>query len=294
MLPDSATKHHELQQYLGWTAEDAQRVHAAADLVLASANEIVDDFYAAIRRHPEAMQVITGGEEQIDRLKVTLRQWLRRLVEGPYDRDYIITRLNVGRRHVEIGLDQVFANAALARMRGRVLHAVRSAWRNDANSLQATLDSLNKRLDLDSILIQDAYQTEYLARQHNLSQENLQLRTALDRSQPSWEIVGESPAMKAVYRLIERAGPTGKPILIQGESGTGKELVARALHRCSKQSEKPLVAVNCAALPETLLESELFGHEKGAFTGATEKHVGKFVEANSGTLFLDEIGDLPL
>ena len=98
--------------------------------------------------------------------------------------------------------------------------------------------------------------------------------------------------MQEVYRLIERAAPTDKPILIQGESGTGKELVAQALHRASNVADKPLVVINCAALPEHLLESELFGHEKGAFTGATATKHGLFEVADGGTLFIDEIGEM--
>jgi transcriptional regulator with PAS, ATPase and Fis domain len=100
--------------------------------------------------------------------------------------------------------------------------------------------------------------------------------------------------MQDVFRLIARVGTTDKPILIQGESGTGKELVARALHEASPLADKPLVTVNCAALPETLLESELFGHEKGAFTGAIGTKQGLFEVADGGTLFVDEIGELAL
>ena len=106
-------------------------------------------------------------------------------------------------------------------------------------------------------------------------------------------MIGESAALREVWRLIERAGPTDKAILIQGESGTGKELVARALHRRSSRADKPLVAINCAALPETLLESELFGHEKGAFTGAISTKPGFFEVADGGTLFIDEVGEMP-
>lgn len=289
---DPLLDYQELQSYLGWTAEDAQRVHAAADLVIAHSGAVVDDFYQEILRHEATRKVLTGGDEQIERLKSTLRQWVRLLVTGPYDRDYLTGRLNVGRRHVAIGLDQVYANAALARMRTQLLGRVRQAWQGDPAQRDATITSLSKRIDLDLILIDAAYQAEYLAQHKALSQENLQLRTALDRTQSNWEIIGESPAMHAVYRLIERAGPTDKAILIQGESGTGKELVARALHRVSRLASKPLVVVNCAALPEHLLESELFGHEKGAFTGAVASKPGLFEVADGGTLFIDEIGEL--
>lgn len=126
-----------------------------------------------------------------------------------------------------------------------------------------------------------------------LTKENSQLKSLLARSTPSHRMIGESPAMQEVFRLIERAGPSDKAILIQGESGTGKELVAQALHTQSTRANKPLVVINCAALPETLLESELFGHEKGSFTGAIAAKPGLFEVADGGTLFIDEIGELP-
>jgi DNA-binding NtrC family response regulator len=127
-----------------------------------------------------------------------------------------------------------------------------------------------------------------------LFRENRQLKEMLRRARPNWQMVGRSAAMQEVFRLIERAGPSERAILIQGESGTGKELVARALHQASPRAEKPLVTVNCAAVPETLLESELFGHERGSFTGATATRIGLFEVADGGTLFIDEIGEMPL
>jgi DNA-binding NtrC family response regulator len=108
------------------------------------------------------------------------------------------------------------------------------------------------------------------------------------------ELVGSSPPMQRIFSLIRQVAPTSVPVLICGESGTGKELVAREIHNCSPRSEGPFVAVNAAALPETLVESELFGHEKGAFTGAMERSAGCFEQAHGGTLFLDEIGEMPM
>jgi DNA-binding NtrC family response regulator len=108
------------------------------------------------------------------------------------------------------------------------------------------------------------------------------------------DIITKSPAMLAVLRMAEKAAASNIPVLVAGESGVGKELIARAVHGSGERRAKPFVAVNCGAMPENLVESILFGHEKGSFTGATERHIGKFIEASGGTLFLDEVGELPL
>jgi len=119
----------------------------------------------------------------------------------------------------------------------------------------------------------------------------LQRENRLLRHQPD-DLIGDSPAMRKLRETIERAAPTPATVLVTGESGTGKELVARALHLGSQRRDKPLIQVNCAAIPDELIESELFGHEKGSFTGAVRKATGKFVAADTGTIFLDEIGDM--
>jgi len=127
-----------------------------------------------------------------------------------------------------------------------------------------------------------------------LSDENVYLREELDGQFNFGEIVGESPKMHEVYRTIQKVAATDSSVLIYGESGTGKELVARAIHKASARNDRSFVRVNCGALAESLLESELFGHERGAFTGAVRRKRGRFELAHGGSIFLDEIGDLPL
>src|SRR5207342_3594566 len=127
-----------------------------------------------------------------------------------------------------------------------------------------------------------------------LASEVRKLRGQLEGRDLTDRIIGSTPAMQAVYKMIGRVAQTDATVLITGETGTGKELVAEVLHLFSTYRDGPLVKVNCAALPETLLESELFGHEKAAFTGAVASRQGRFELANGGTIFLDEIGDLPL
>jgi formate hydrogenlyase transcriptional activator len=107
------------------------------------------------------------------------------------------------------------------------------------------------------------------------------------------QLIGNSPALETVLEQVERVAPTGSTVLIQGETGTGKELIARAIHNISSRCGRPFVKINCAAIPLDLLESELFGHEKGAFTGAIAQKLGRFEMADQGTLFLDEVGDIP-
>lgn len=135
---------------------------------------------------------------------------------------------------------------------------------------------------------------ERAATQNRLLEETAVLNRQLSFHGVLGDLVGSSGAMRQVFSEIQQVAPTSASVLITGESGTGKELVARALHRLSPRAGGPFVPVNCAALTETLIESELFGHEKGSFTGALERHIGCFEQANNGTVFLDEIGDMPI
>jgi len=129
-------------------------------------------------------------------------------------------------------------------------------------------------------------------KQQNLEVENVSLRKQLDSKFGLENIIGESPVMKEIFDIVQQVAPTRATVLVLGESGTGKELIAKALHQLSPRAKQPFVTVHCAALAPTLLESELFGHEKGAFTGAHERRIGRFEQAQGGTLFLDEIGEI--
>ena len=148
-------------------------------------------------------------------------------------------------------------------------------------------DYIEKPLSLENVTLRVKHALE----QYRLEEENRSLRTKVQRK---FELVGQSPAMQQLRQLIDTAGPTNSRVLVGGENGTGKELVARAIHVQSPRADRQFVAVNCAAIPETLIESELFGHEKGSFSGATSMKRGQFEQADGGTLFLDEIGDMSL
>jgi DNA-binding NtrC family response regulator len=155
---------------------------------------------------------------------------------------------------------------------------------------EGALDFLAKPVDPDHLLLL----VERALAQRRLATENIILKEELAARRGAPIIVGEDPSLRHVLAALQRAAGSDATVLLEGESGTGKELFARTLHALSARADGPFVAINCAAIPETLLETELFGHEKGAFTGATARKPGRFELAHRGTLFLDEIGDLPL
>ncbi|MBN1824937.1 MAG: sigma-54-dependent Fis family transcriptional regulator [Candidatus Eisenbacteria bacterium] len=189
------------------------------------------------------------------------------------------------------GMDGIEVLGEAMRIRRELVVIMISGHGTVGTAVEATklgaYDFLEKPLDRDRLLLTVRNALE----QRRLSMENLIYREAMEEK---YRIVGESAAIQSILRTIEKVGPTNGRVLITGANGTGKELVARALHNASPRARRPFVEVNCAAIPEELIESELFGHEKGSFTGATSMRIGKFELANGGTLFLDEIGDMSL
>ncbi len=161
---DLFRRYQELQSYVGWTPADAERVRAAAPFLDKQFGLLADDFYQEIEKHPDARKTITGGAQQIERLKGTLCGWLQELVSGQYDCTYVTRRWRVGWRHVEIGLDQVYTNVALSRLRTGLVKTLQDNWHGDLETFRQTVRSLDKLLDLDLAIIQDAYQTEYAGR----------------------------------------------------------------------------------------------------------------------------------
>src|SRR5512135_1012006 len=180
-------------------------------------------------------------------------------------------------------------------MKSDLLVVIMTAEASMKNAIEAmkrgAYDYITKPFDLDVIdaIIEKIDKAREMTSQVSMLKEELKDRYQLEKT-----IIGNSPAMRDIYKTIGKVAPSDVTVLIQGESGTGKELIARAIHFNSKRLGKPFIALNCAAIPKELLESELFGFEKGAFTGAVERKLGKFEQANTGTIFLDEIGDMPL
>ena len=185
----------------------------------------------------------------------------------------------------------------LAEVKQRYSHLpviVMTAYSTVKNAVQSmrnsAYDYIAKPFDIDELDI-----TVHKALQfRDILRDNARMRAELDQHQPFDSLMGDSPSFRRVLQAIDSVRDSSATILLTGESGTGKEMVARAIHKHGSRADKPFVAVNCAAIPEGLLESEMFGHRKGAFTGAVTDRVGRFMQADKGTLFLDEVGDMPL
>ena len=192
------------------------------------------------------------------------------------------------------GVDGLAALARMREVRADACVVVMTAHGTMETAIQAmqrgAYDYLTKPFDLDELLLL----AERALAAGRLTQEVARLKTGLQEVREFSALIGRHPRMQEVYKTIGRIAGTDVTVLLRGESGTGKELVARAIHHYSRRAGRPFVAVSCAAIPGTLLESEMFGHERGAFTDAKERRLGKFELAHGGTLYLDEIGDMPL
>jgi two-component system nitrogen regulation response regulator NtrX len=187
------------------------------------------------------------------------------------------------------GMNGLEALAEIRKVDATLPVAMISGHGTITDAMQATrlgaFDFIEKPFTSERVLVTVAKGLEL----RELRQENRELKLAMEAK---YEIVGDSPALRQVLEAVTRAAPTNATVMLLGESGVGKELVARTIHRNSPRAGQRFIQVNCAAIPEELIESELFGHEKGSFTGATEKQIGKFEQADRGTIFLDEIGDM--
>ena len=243
--------------------------------------------------------VVDDDDAHRGMLRTMLRSW-GYTVDEAADGDEAVALVR------EKAFDVVLTDVRMARMDG--IHALKgileynpalpvvlmTAYSSVETAVEAlrlgAYDYLVKPLDFEAL----KHTLEQAIEHSRLSVENRELRRQLTDAAARPDILGRSQAIKDMLQIISTVAPTEATVLITGESGTGKELVARALHEGSARADKPLVTVNCAVLAENLLESELFGHEKGSFTGADRRREGRFMQADGGTLFLDEIGEMPL
>ena len=244
----------------------------ASILIVDDEEGIRESLGALLRDEGYEVAAVASGEECLEQLE---------------SRDFDLLLLDVWLKEID-GLE------TLARIQGRdaaPMVVMISGHGNIETAVRATklgaFDFIEKPLSLSKIILVVRNALEYT----RLEQENRRLRAELEGRH---EILGTSVPMKALRQQIALTAPTNGRVLIYGESGTGKELVARALHASSARNSMPFVEVNCAAIPEELIESEMFGHRKGSFTGASEDKVGKFQKADGGTLFLDEVGDMSM
>jgi Nif-specific regulatory protein len=292
----------------------AHSVHQSTDL-----QAVLDNAAAAMQAHLERLDgveiFLREGEEAVLKAHTGLPDWLvaeiRRL-PAPQGYTWKVTSDGAPRYCADVDRDPFIHPAARAfgfksylsmpiTAEGRTVGAI------NLNSLQKhAFDDELRLLELLSehieTAINNARQAEALRQalaeveqlKNRLQAENVYLQEEITRAHHCGELIGRSHALQEVLRRVEQVAPADAAVLIQGETGTGKELIARAIHRRSRYRDRPLVKVNCAALPAGLIESELFGHERGAFTGALTRKIGRFELADGGTIFLDEIGELPL
>lgn len=235
------------------------------------------------REKPEVIRIlITGYADMSAAVDAINRGKVHRYISKPWERDELKSILDHELQLYDLRLENRRLNTELQK-KAAVLEKKNQA-----------LKESNEKVKQSNRLLQEKsneYEKLYRELQQKL-EENRTLRQVVDEKVALRDLVGRSRAIQNVFQFIRDVATTDSTVLILGESGTGKELVAKAIHAQSNRSKNPFVIVNCAALPETLLESELFGHEKGAFTGAVRRKIGKFEQARGGTIFLDEIGDI--
>ncbi len=273
--------YRELQRYIRWNDADAGFVRQAYEIILPAIPSLIDDFYAEIQRHPNAAAVITGGAAQIERLKQTLRRWLDGLFCGKYDEEYVRTRWHVGRRHVEIGLEQAYATAALSRLRSGILDHLRRSW-TGSNAILIQIDqALNKLLDLDVAIIEMAYQQHFIwklqehARQQSQQTERLaaigqmvtglahESRNLLQRSHACLEAllldIGDRPdalkqagriqiALDQLHRLYEEVRNYAAPIKLELSDVDLHKLIQQSWHHLEPKwvDREPHFEIRCA------------------------------------------------
>ncbi len=244
-------------------------------LIADDEQEIRESLSIVLREEGYRCTAVADGEEAIEALK-------------EHSFDILITDLKMPKADGLEVLDEALQRSS------DILTVIITAHATIETAIQAlrkgAADYILKPLDFDEVIIR----IEKLLKQKKLIRENNYLRNQIDREYNFNHIIGESPAMKEVYRMVKRVSEANSNVLITGPSGTGKELVARAIHSNSSRSSKPFIAINCGAIPKELIESELFGHKKGAFTGAISDKDGVFTAANKGSVFLDEVGEIPL
>lgn len=247
-----------------------------AQILLAEDEETQRDLLEGfLKKEGFSVQAVPNGRDALQKLEENLVDIVLMDYKMP-ELDGLQTLKEIRKRYIDLPVVMMTAY-------GTVETAV-------ASMKEGAVDYLSKPIDLEELLMI----LQNVMERSNLIRENRELKAKLQERYTFASIVSGSSRMHEVLGLVSRVAPSQATVLVLGESGTGKELIANAIHYASPRSSKPLVKVSCSAFPETLLESELFGHEKGSFTGATQRRIGRFEEANGGTLFLDEIGDLAL
>jgi len=302
-----------LREYLDLSPDDRERVRGLRETFRHHAGQFAERFYEHLRASPLTAGFIRD-DAVLQRLKRVQAAYFAELLEGQFDQvAYVRKRLSVGATHERVGIEPISYLGAYNQYIQITFPMFVEAFGDDLSTVLPALLSLVKVIFFDISLALETYfrqATEQIRQRNDELQRTLTLLQQTQQSEarllkqrwqwvthlryesPRYRLIGSSPAMARVHQMIEKVAPTDATVLVRGPSGTGKELVARAIHYNSPRREHPLVTINCAALQETLLESELFGHEKGAFTGAVAAKPGLFEVAEGGSLFVDEIAEM--